>query len=400
MRTETQYGERYSSSQYRQYDRELTVPCAVLCAILFLILGVLYITPEGITGFYRPVFIFMTLFSIFSNYPLRSAKWQIMLAVYFVVVFVCNTITNSATVTFISHELFILFFIMASNHIWSRREIGLLLDVLILSCTLQAGIVLFSNSLLLHAGSQQAVNYLWTSYNRNPIAFAIVPGAVASLMKLIYSAKGWGNLLLRTYWGAAFLLCAYTVFALGCRSAFYSLCLGVACLIWERVGRSTTQAEKLIKRLLILACVLAGANILFALASGTYSARLFSLEETGREEIWKVALELIRKKPIFGGGYDYWTASNMTLGTHSTFLSYMLEGGVVTLVFVIGHLISYLLEIRETRSIVPLAFLAETLMHMVTESGMDYYAYLPLIFSVVITRYLQYQGGLQDLLAD
>ena len=399
MRTEAQYEEIYGNRPDRLYDRELTVPCVALCAILILILGVLYISPDGITGLYRPAFIFITMFSIIRTYPLRSARWQIALAIYFAIIFICNNITQSSAMMFVSHELFIVFFLLSSEHIWSRREIGLLLDILIFACTLQAGIVLFSNSLLLHAGGQQHINYLWTSFNRNPVAFAIVPGAIASLLKLIYCEKGGVAVLSRLYLFLAFLLCAYDVFAIGCRSAFYSMCLGAGCIIWERVSESKTQAEKLIKEILIIICVLIGANILFVVASDAYSSRLFRWEESGREEIWDIALELIKKKPIFGGGYDYWENSNMKLGTHNTYRSYMLDGGVVTLVFVIGHLIALLFEIKETESIIPLAFLAETVFHMFTESGMDYYAYLPLIFSVIIARYLQYQGSIQDLFA-
>ena len=380
-------------------DRVFTVPCVALCTILFLILGVVYITPDGITGLYRPVFIFITMFSIHRSYPLRSAKWQIAIAICYAVIFICNNITQSATVTLVSHELFILFFILSSGRIWSRREISILLDVLILSCVLQAVIVLMSNSLLLHAGGQQHIKYLWTFTNRNSSAFAIVPGAIASLLKLIYSEKGGAFILSKVYWFLAFLLCAYDVFAMGCRSAFYSMCLGLGCIVWERVNESKTQAERLIKRILIVVCVFIGANILINVASDAYSSRLFRWEESGREEIWDIAIELIRKKPIFGGGYDYWENSGITLGTHNAFLSYMLEGGVVILVFVIGHLIALLFEIKETRSIVPFAFLAETIFHMFTESGMDYYAYLPLIFSVIIARYLQYQGNIQDLFA-
>ena len=372
----------------------------MLCTILFLILGILNITPDGITGLYRPAFIFIASFSLFRSYPLRSAKWQIALVAHTAVIFVCNNITNSATVTFISSELFILFFLMASERIWSRREIGLLLDFLIFSCTLQAGIVLFSNSLLLRAGGQQHLNYLWVSSNRNSFAFAIVPGAIASLLKLIYSKKNWRNTLPRLYWTLAFILCAYDVFAIGCRSAFYSMCFGIGCIVWDRVNESKTPAEKLIKEILIIVCVLIVLNIMYLVASGTYSSRLFAWEESGREKIWDAAWDLIEKKPIFGGGYDYWKNSNMHIGTHNTFLTYMLEGGVLICIWVVGHLLNLLYEIKETRSIVPLAFMAETILHMYTESGMDYYAYLPLIFTVIIARYLQYKGSIRDLFSD
>lgn len=397
MVTEVQFNETKNENTHI-YNRETTFPCVLLCAVLFCILGVVCIAPSIIITLCRPTFIFVTMFSALRSYPLRSAKWQITLAVYFAVILICNNITKSAIVSFFSQELFILFFVFASEQIWSRHEINLLLNAVIFSCNIQAIVVLFSNSLLLHAGGQQHINYLWISTNRNPIAFAIVPGAIASLLMLFYCKAGWKSALLRIYWTLSFLLCAYDVFAIGCRSAFYSLCLGMGCLIWERVRRSRTQAEKIIQELMLVILVIVISRVLIQVASGAYSARLFSLEDSGREKIWNIAIGLIKQKPIFGGGYDYWETAGARIGTHNSFITYMLEGGAVALIIVVVHLLSLLREVAGTGSLIPLAFLAETIFHMFTESGMDYYAYLPLIFSVIITRYLQCQGSIQDLL--
>ena len=248
MRTEAGYKEAEIRRIRRLRDRELTVACLFLCALLFLILGILSITPGGITRFYRPVFIFIAVFSLYRYYPLQSSRWQLILGLYYFIIYICRQITGHSTETFISHELFILFFILAAGRRWSRREINLILDSVIFSCDVQAAVVLISNSFLLHAGSQQDIHYLWISTNRNPIAFAIVPGAVASLLKLIYCSKGWKTGLLRGYWIISFLLCTYDVFAIGCRSAFYSLGLGMACIVWERVKRTRNQAEKIRKQ--------------------------------------------------------------------------------------------------------------------------------------------------------
>lgn len=399
MITEKQYEEISISRMRHLYDRTLTIPCVVLCVLLFLVFGLLPIIPSRLTALYRPVFIFCTTFSIYRSYPLRSSKWQLVLAVYFAIIFICNHITGTATESFISHELFIIFFVLASGHVWSKREINMVLNVVIFSCTTQAIIILFSNSLLLHSGGQNDINYLWFSTNRNPIAFAIVPGAIASLLLLLYYRKSLGTVLSRVYWVLCFLICFYSVFAIGCRSAFYALCLGVACLIWERVRRSRTPAEKIIQELFILIFILIFVRILVLAASGAYSSRLFTWEESGRELIWQKALEMIKQKPIFGGGYDYWISAGLNIGTHSTFISYMLEGGIITLILLVFYFVSLLFEWKETTSAIPLAFLPETLFHSFTETSMDYYAYIPLILCVILIRYLQYQGNIQDLLS-
>ena len=398
MRIETQY-ENISYIRTNT-GRDLTLPCIILCTIIFLVLGILPIIPSGASIFFRPIFIFFTFFAIYKCYPLHSAKWQLFLFIYFAIIFICNNITKSSFETFISHELFILFFILASGYIWSRREINLLLETTIIACSIQALVCLLSNSFLLHIGGQQHINYLWISANRNPIAFAIVPGAIASLIKLIYCRNGWRVVLPRIYWSFAFLLCFYSVFAIGCRSAFYSLVLGIGCLIWERVNKSKTPAERVIKEALLLISVLIGFQILFNIASGAYSSRLFSLKDTGREDIWNSALNLIRQKPVFGGGYDYWDTYGPRIGTHNTFITFALTGGVIAVFFLIGHLFSIGFEIYDSRSLIPFAFFIEAIFHTFTESSMDYYAYLPLIICMIIVRYIRYQGTIQSLFND
>ena len=393
MEEKTKYTESEIRNMQELYDRELTLPCIILCAILFLILGILPIVPNRITIFCRPLFIFVASFTIYCSYPLRSFRWQIALSVYFLFTFIFNRITRSNAESFISHELFILFFLFASTRVWSRREIHQFLDTLIFSCDVQAIVVFFSNSMLLHAGGQHHINYLWVSTNRNPIAFAIVPGAIASLLKITFSKTGVKASIFRFYWIFSFVLCAYSVFAIGCRSAFYSLCLGIFCIIWERIKRIRNRAEKFIQELLILILVITATAILMRVAAGAYSERLFSIEDTGRQAIWEYAMELIKKKPVFGGGFDYWGSAEYMMGTHNTFITYLLEGGAVAAFLVGIHLLLLGREVMETGSAIPFAFLAETLMHMFTETGMDYYAYLPMIFCLILANYLRYQDN-------
>lgn len=397
MRTEARYNEVEIRTIQRLRDEELTAVCMLLCLLLFLILGILPTIPTGITKFFRPAFIFISAFSIYRCYPIRSSRWQIVLGIYFFMVFICNRITGHATEAFISHELFILFFILAAGRRWSRREINLILDTVIFSCDVQAIVVLICNSLLLHAGGQQHINYLWCIVNRNAVAFAIVPGAVACMLKLIFCKKGWKTDFLRVYWMFSLLLCTYDVFALGCRSAFYSLCFGIFCIVWERVKRTRNPAEKIIQELMIIIMVIVGINFLMRIASGAYSSRLFSLEDTGRKEIWDNAMELIREKPLFGGGYDYWDEAGYRIGTHNTFITFLLEGGAIAAAIATFHFMFLSLELLGSGSIIPFAFLAETVMHMLTEGSMDYYAYLPMILCVIVANYTLYQGRVWEL---
>lgn len=397
MSAETHLRNEDIQRMEQRYDREVTVPCLVLCLILIMVLGVLPVLPSGLSSFLRPSFIFTAMFTVYRSYPLASSRWQIALIVYYAVIFICNQITGSAVSAFISHELFILFFVLAAERRWSCREINLILEATILASDIQALVLLFSNSFLLHAGGQQRINYLGTTINRNPAAFAIVLGVIASALKLIYQDKGWRVMLPRIYWTFSFLVCAYDVFAIGCRSAFYAMCLGLSCLIWDRVRYTRTAAEKFVQEILLVILAAAGLLILMRVASGAYSERLFSLEDSGRDGIWEKGMEMIRKKPVFGGGFDYWSNEGLRIGTHNSFITYALEGGILILIPVAGYFFSLGIELFRTGSVIPMAFLAETILHMISESGMDYYAYLPLILGVIILRYMQHQGSIQRL---
>ena len=137
--------------------------------------------------------------------------------------------------------------------------------------------------------------------------------------------------------------------------------------------------------------------ILMKMASSAYSSRLFTLDDSGRKKIWDNAKELIREKPLFGGGFDYWEEFGYGMGTHNTFITFLLEGGAVAATIAAFHLLFLSLELLGSGSIIPFAFLAETVMHMITESGMDYYAYLPMIFCIILANYTRYQGSVWEL---
>ena len=84
--------------------------------------------------------------------------------------------------------------------------------------------------------------------------------------------------------------------------------------------------------------------------------------------------------------------SGESLGTHNTFLTVMVMSGYVGGVLFALFLIAVFLDLLRVRNLIPLAFLMELLMHSYTESGMDYYAYIPLILALVLARYISYQS--------
>jgi O-antigen ligase len=189
------------------------------------------------------------------------------------------------------------------------------------------------------------------------------------------------------------LFCGAVLLLLGCRSAFYSAVLGMFCLAWEQVRMTRTPGQRLVRRFLILIFILFAFTVI--LRTGFGNARLFEFTgeniDTGRAELWERARELIAKKPVFGGGFTYWEQSGNTMGTHNSFYTIMLFGGVTAGVLLVMMLCSIIYELYSENFFLLFAFMIQALLHSYTESGMDYYAYFPMIFAVILQRYLAYQ---------
>ena len=81
------------------------------------------------------------------------------------------------------------------------------------------------------------------------------------------------------------------------------------------------------------------------------------------------------------------------MGTHNTFLTFMVSTGWIGGILLGLFLIAAVFEMLKTRNLIPVAFMAEVLLHSWAEPGMDYYAYIPLTLAFIITRYLQYQSN-------
>ena len=364
----------------------ISMPCHVLCLIILLVLGFLPILPGNLTIFFRPAFILMCLVCSHSGrYRFGAEKWMLINLAYYIVIFFAFPITASSFETVVSMELFGLFFILAACRPWNRREIKLMYATTAVACCICAVVVLYSNPSLLHSSGDQHVNYLSVEINRNTMAFSVVPGALCGAAFMLWGKR-------RLPGAAALMLCSYTAFALGCRSAFYSLIIGLFLIFWEKSRGQTTRNGRFAARIGMIAAAFIVLLIVFYAADGTYSQRLFDISDSsGRDKIWDTARSLIRQKPVFGGGYDYWASSGNTMGTHNTFLTVMLSSGYVGGALLACFLLAAAAEMIRGRNLIPLAFAAELFCHTYTEPGMDYYAYIPLVLAYILVRYSRYK---------
>ena len=215
-----------------EYHQPLSAAGCMLCALYFVILAVLPLIPSQITRVLKPVFLIACVFSSCRRYPMPAAtKVQSVFLIYLFLVLVFHPLTPSAIETYISIFLFGAFFIFASMRVWNAREIRMLLDTVVCSGVIMSAVCIFSNDGLLHTSGAQHIRYLNTEMNRNPIAFGIVPCALTAAILMLHCPQRNRKRLS----AAAFLLCSYSVFALGCRSAFLSYVGGMLVLLLDYI---------------------------------------------------------------------------------------------------------------------------------------------------------------------
>ena len=371
------------------------IPCLGLSAVFFLILGILPILPSPITQMLRPATIALCfMFPASFQYQLTaSGKCMLVFMAYYVLVLLDHPITQESLMSWASLELFSAFFLFVIARPWSKNNIRLLLIVAALATTFFSVIIFKDNPDFLHEKSYVGILFMSTSVNDNTAAFGIVPGTLCSLLLLFYSPKkqhivNWPKIL--------FFLCAgisfFSLFCIGARSAFFSALAGAALIVLEWSNDLNTFGKRTFARVtmvfLLIALFVIGTNV----TAGTHSARLFDLDNltngTGRDLLAEQAWKMIHKKPIFGGGFDFWVIENGDpLGTHNTFLTQLVQGGYVALLIMLSFLLTTFVEFWKSKSLIPLAFFVEVVAHTFTESDLNYYAYIPLIISYSLVRY-------------
>lgn len=375
-----------------EYNTGISISCIVLCTILFTVFGILPLVPSYITRLLRPAAIIVSMFTLYKYYPWRRLKWQFALMMGYLFIFIINPIRSENISAFISYETFSLFFLLEANRIWNKSEIQTIFKAVVFSSTLNAVITLVSNMLSLGLSGGQHLYFLGAHINRNSLAFGIAPGVVCGLLLYIYSVHSW-----RVVYILSVILCSITLLYLACRSAFYSAFFGSCCLIWGKVRQNRTPAERLLKRIVLIMTIWGGLWIIIRMTSNTTSARLFVVSgdniDTGRNDLWEQANLLIKEKPIFGGGYDYWTNAGNRMGTHNTLLTLMLAGGIVLGLLYVLMMAAIIIECAEVDLFLMMTFIIQTIAHSLSESGLDYFAYIPLILAVILQRHLKYQNN-------
>lgn len=375
-----------------EYRRDsLSLQCWVLCGIFLLIVGFVPALPGSITQLLRPIFIMVCFLFSGKYYKLRSEKWQFVLLVYWVLILLLNPITNNAFRSYISLTLFGLFFAFAASRVWTKKEIRIIIDTVIVANLILSMVLIITNDGIISHNDDMHISFFSFTCNRNTVAFGCVPGVLCAVIGFFYGKR---RIVYKLFCLAAAGLGLFSVFALACRSAFLSLAIGCFLIVWQTTREKDGYRKRFALRIAFLIFILLTTAVAYSLAQGTSSERLFDLkDDSGRSKIWDKAWELIDEKPILGGGFDYWGASSgEELGIHNTFLSIMVMSGYTGGVLFVIFLIATFLDLLKARNLIPIAFFAELAMHSYTESGLDYYAYIPLILAFILARFIEYQS--------
>lgn len=384
--------QSYQNQMYKRFNRQrISAVCVFLCITLFLVLGVLPIVPDIIVKVLKPIFILICIvFSDRSYYRIGFEKWLILLLAYLLLILLTNIQGNSSASTYASMLLFALFYFFAGLRVWNPLEIRTILKTVILASFVCAVITFFSNGGSFNIANSQHIYFLGRVRNRNSAAFAIAPGIVISILLFFYEKK---SACSRMAYIAVFLTSYSMLIALSCRSAFLSATTGTFLIIWQAIAVRADTARRFFRRSIFLVFVYILLIVIMRVLEGTNSARLFNYSDSGRDDLWEAAMDLIRAKPVFGGGFDYWSRTGHVMSPHNTFFTIMLISGFIGGILLGMMILSMIKECIREQSVIALAFAMQMIFHSISEAGLDYYAYIPLILTSIVLRYSEYQQG-------
>ena len=388
--------------QLRYYNREgngLSIPCVLLCLMMVAVLGYLPALPSSISQVFRPILIilcFLIPSKLYYRFSITD-KMLVLYLAYFMLVFLAHPITKDTAMAYGAVLLFGLFFIVLAKRYWNKREIQAVLFSVALASTIFAVILYRENPDMLHNHPYGGFTFRGYHINDNAAAYELVPGILCSLTLFLFhhphhaQKQRWAVFVqIALFFSAVF--CMFVVFCIGARSAFFSAVLGSVCIFYQKTRTYHSSSARMRALVIMVLSLVILIGVGMHVTEGTHSARLFDIEslddDNGREDLADEAWPMIHKKPLFGGGYDYWAEEGGSkLGTHNTFLTVMVRGGYTGGIFLFLFLLAVLIETVSTKNFLLIAFPVETVLHTLTESDLDYFAYIPLLILFILMRY-------------
>lgn len=388
--------QEYNKREMQMNRRGGVFPLYAICAVFFLILGTLPALPSALTQVFRPVVIAVCFFFPTAyTYRLSRSHWALIIFhIYITFVFLAHPLSGDKFMAWAAMVLFAAFFILLTQRVWTRNEINTILHVVLIACVVFCLVLYRDNPRLFHNDQGEDVTFFGKHVNANSAAFAIVPGALVGVFFLFFAQEHRNQK--SVFWKLLYLgetVLAYVMLVgMGGRSAFFAAVIGGIMIVWEWGEAIRQRNKRIVFRVLLLLLLLLVYHYGPIWTEGTHAYRLFDYDNltdmNGRDDMAEVAMSLIREHPFFGGGFGYWDLkTNHDLMVHNSFLSNGVTGGFTAMILLVAFFVFAAIELIRSRSLIPLAFFVEALFHSLTEPGMDYYAYIPLILAFVIQRY-------------
>lgn len=368
-----------------EYRREsLSFSCVLVSAIFFVVLFQVPIlkAPSVVTQVFRPLIIFFLLITMLRRgviaFPARTVAF--IAAFHCCLVLLYNSMSVDEITGGVSVILYLLMFCAVTGTPWNKREVRFVIMACFLGAFVCAIALFLSNDPTdLHVGSSGDMKMLGVHVNRNKNAYAFATGTIIGVSYLL---KGKKNFLVA-------IITAVLVYGLlysQCRGAFFCTVLGVSILAicWLLEIKKKNEAKFLVYSILfVLFCIAA-----YYLLKNSELNRLIDGEsKSGRDDGIKYAWNLFLNSDwfgkMFGNGFSYEATNTEGIGAHLVYMTYLLSTGIVGCALITLMLIISGLRIKGS---IPSALFACAFLKTFFE-GLDYYIYIPLILSMIISNY-------------
>lgn len=365
--------------------------CVLLSFVFFAALSQFMFSylPEGISQFFRPLIVAILIIQmekgkIALHEPVHTLS--LTLALYCGFALLLHAIDMEVLKDAAGKIMFLLMLYTATKVRWNKREISFILFSTFFGCFVCAAILLACNPITDFSAASGHLKFLTRSVNRNLNAYAFSLGTV---LGFIYMAKG--TRIPKFIVACCTAVIGYAMLYSQCRGAFFSAVGAITILSFGWIQRMKKYGKE--KYLFwIFAIILFYVATYLILKNSALNRLIDGDSKSGRdtliEEAWQLFLNSDLFGKIFGNGYLYETRTTGKLPAHFAYTMFLLPTGIIGAGLLASIFIS---TARRLRGYVPYAIFLLAFARTLFEP-LDYYGYIPLIISIIISHYLVETG--------
>lgn len=384
------------SEQIREKKR-ISFACVLVSIVFYSVYSQFLIMniPEMITMMFRPILSVFVLFKMRVEGSIHSSARTMTFVsmVYCLFSLLYTQISLSSLKIAGSIVLFLLMFYVVTGAKWNQREISFIIFVTFVACFSCVVVFFISNDPFdFSAAIEGRIQFLGVEVNRNQNTYAFSVGALLGISYLRY-----GRNIPKIVVFVMTALLLYGVLYSQSRGAFICLVAGIICLecheiknTWRKArGKATLRSCVVIIIFLIIWIVLKNSELSRLVDGESTSGR-----EIGIRNAWNMFLQTDIFGKLFGNGYLYESQHTDTIGVHLVYLTFLVSTGIIGSILI---LLIFLFSMRRTKGEAAWSLVVFSFCKTLFE-GLDYYVYIPLIISTIITNYIYvYHGNVDEL---